>query len=203
MTTTKPDPTIRFEHDDFPERLTILEHTPAQTLVEVDLGPGGRTPMHVHRDYAEWFEVLSGTLDIELADRTVTLAEGMRFTAPAGVPHCFVNSSSERVRFRVALRDGQPGFLEMQLLLFGLRADGRTDAEGMPSDPRHMAVALAWSDTAPAGAGAALLLRALRSLARLTGEERRLRERYVTPAESRLAWFTAAEGADAAEGAGV
>ena len=177
---------MRFEHDGFPERLTVIEHSAAQTLVEVDLGPGGRTPMHVHRDYAEWFEVLDGSLDIVLADRTVTLAAGNTFTAAAGVAHCFVNSSTEPVRFRVALRDGQRGFLEMQLLLFGLRADGRVKEDGVPRDPRHMAVALAWSKTTAPNAAGALVLRTLRTLARVTGEERRLRERYVVPAEPEL-----------------
>ncbi len=186
MSATASDHLMRFELDGFPERITVLEHTPAQTLVEVELDKGGGTPMHVHRGYAEWFEMLDGTLDIELADRTVALASGMRFTAAAGVAHRFVNSSSAPARFRVALRDGQRGFLEMQLLLFGLRADGRVDEEGVPRDPRHLAVALAWSDTAPPSAGAAGAMRALRALARITGEERRLRERYVTPAEPRL-----------------
>jgi mannose-6-phosphate isomerase-like protein (cupin superfamily) len=177
---------MRFEHDGFPERLTVIEHSAAQTLVEVDLGPGGRTPMHVHRDYAEWFEVLEGTLDIVLADRTVSLGVGEAFTAAPGVAHCFVNSSEERVRFRVALRDGQRGFLEMQLLLFGLRADGLVKDDGVPRDPRHMAVALAWSNTTAANRAGALFLRALRGLARASGEERRLRERYVVPAEPQL-----------------
>jgi mannose-6-phosphate isomerase-like protein (cupin superfamily) len=177
---------MRFEHDGFPERLTIVEHSAAQTLVEVDLGPGGATPMHVHRDYAEWFEVLDGTLDIRLADRTVTLAAGNTFTAASGVPHCFANSSTAPARFRVALRDGQRGFLEMQLVLFGLRADDRVKADGTPRDPRHMAVALGLSNTTAPNAVGALLMRSLRALARATGEERRLRERYIEPAEPEL-----------------
>jgi len=177
---------MRFEHDGFPERLTILEHSAAQTLVEVDLGPGGGTPLHVHRDYAEWFEVLDGTLDIRLADRTVALAAGDTFTAAPGIAHCFVNSSAAPVRFRVALREGQRGFLEMQLVLFGLRAEGRVKADGTPRDPRHMAVALGLSNTTAPDAVGALLMRALRAVARATGEERRLRERYVEPAEPEL-----------------
>jgi quercetin dioxygenase-like cupin family protein len=186
MSRTTPEPTMRFEQRGFPERIAVLEHTPAQTLVEVDLDEGGGTPMHVHQGYAEWFEVLDGTLEIELADRTVTLGPGMRFTASAGVAHRFVNSSSAPVRFRVALREGQRGFLEMQLLLFGLRADGLATEDGSPRDPRHLAVALAWSDTAPPSVGGTFVMRALRLLARVTGEERRLHERYVVPAERQL-----------------
>ncbi|HWK28337.1 MAG TPA: cupin domain-containing protein [Solirubrobacter sp.] len=191
MSTIASDHVMRFEQDGFPERLTILEHGPAQTLVEVDLGPGGGTPMHVHRGYAEWFEVLEGTLDIRLADRTVKLTAGQTFTAAPDVAHCFVNASGAPTRFRVALRDGQRGFLEMQLILFGLRADGRVNTEGVPRDPRHMAVALGLSDTEPPSAGAAWFMRALRGVARLTGEERRLRRRYIAPAEPAIARLSA------------
>lgn len=178
---------MEFGLDGFPERLTILEHGPARTLVEVDLGPGGRVPLHVHLDYEERFEVLEGRLDIRTADGTVTLGTGDRHAAPAKLPHCFENNSPEPVRFRVELAPGQRGFLDMQLLFFGLRADGRVDAHGAPRDPRHVAVAFGWSRTAPAGAVPALMMRALRLAARLSGEERRLRERYVAPAGPRIA----------------
>lgn len=177
---------MELAHEGFPERLTILEHGPARTLVEVDLGPGGRVPLHVHLDYEERFEVLEGRLDIRLADGTVSLGVGDRHAAPAKLPHCFENNSSERARFRVELAPGQRGFIEMQLLFFGLRADGRVDENGGPRDPRHAAVAFGWSRTAPADAAPALMMRALRLVARLTGEERRLRERYVVPAEARI-----------------
>lgn len=177
---------IELAHEGFPERLTILEHGPARTWVEVELGPGGRVPLHVHHDYEERFEVLEGRLDIRLADRTIALGVGDRHTAPSKLPHCFENNSPDPVRFRVELVSGQRGFVEMQLLFFGLRADGRIDEHGAPRDPRHVAVAFGWSRTAPAAVGPALMLRALRLVARLTGEERRLRERYVVPAEARI-----------------
>lgn len=177
---------MEFGLEGFPERLTILEHGPARTLVEVELGPGGRVPLHVHLDYEERFEVLEGRLDIRLADGTVALGVGDRHTAPAKLPHCFENNSPDPVRFRVEVVAGQRGFIEMQLLFFGLRADGRVDENGGPRDPRHVAVAFGWSRTAPAAAGPALMMRALRLIARLTGEERRLRARYVAPAEARI-----------------
>lgn len=180
---------MRFHHEGFPEHLTILDHSEERTLVEVILGPGGGTPMHVHHSYAEWFEVLEGRLDIPLADRTVTLEAGEQFTAGAKVPHCFVNTSSEPVRFQVELRAGQRGFLEMQLLLFGLRADGLMREDGMPKDPRTIAVGFGWADTAPAERGPALMMRVLRVAARLTGVERRLREHYVVPAEHQIDRF--------------
>lgn len=177
---------MEFGLEGFPERLTILEHGPARTVVEVELGPGGRVPLHVHLDYEERFEVLEGRLDIRLADGTVSLGVGDRHTAAAKLPHCFENNSPDPVRFRVELVSGQRGFIEMQLLFFGLRADGRVDDHGVPRDPRQLAVGFAWSRTAPAAVGPALMMRALRLAARVTGEERRLRERYVVRAEARI-----------------
>lgn len=186
MTTTMSHP-MEFGLEGFPERLTIVEHGATRTVVEVELGPGGRVPLHVHLDYEERFEVLDGQLDIRLADGTVTLGPGQRHTAPAKLPHCFENNSDETARFRVELVRGQRGFIDMQLLFFGLRADGLVGPDGAPRDPRQVAVAFGWSKTAPAAAGPALMMRVLRLVARLTGEERRLRERYVVPAEARIA----------------
>ena len=42
---------------------------------------------HSHPDTDDLFLVLSGTLDIELRDRTVTLAAGELFVVPMGVEH--------------------------------------------------------------------------------------------------------------------
>jgi mannose-6-phosphate isomerase-like protein (cupin superfamily) len=42
---------------------------------------------HSHAETDEAFLVLSGTLDIALRDRTVTLAEGELFVVPKGVEH--------------------------------------------------------------------------------------------------------------------
>jgi len=42
---------------------------------------------HKHDDTDDFFLVLAGTLDIELRDRTVTLAQGDVFVVPKGVEH--------------------------------------------------------------------------------------------------------------------
>jgi mannose-6-phosphate isomerase-like protein (cupin superfamily) len=189
MVTTTSIHTMRFELDGFPERLAIVEHSAARTVVEVELAPGGGVPLHVHRGYSESFEVLDGRLRIQHRDEQVTLGPGEQVTVTPNVPHNFANPFDAPVRFRVTLRDGQRGFLEMQLLFFGLRADGLVDDHGMPRDPRHAAVAFGWSDTAPADRRTAVMMRGFRQAARLTGEERRLRERYVVPAAAEIAAF--------------
>jgi mannose-6-phosphate isomerase-like protein (cupin superfamily) len=47
----------------------------------------GEFVWHAHPDTDDFFLVLSGELDIELRDRTVTLGPGELFVVPAGVEH--------------------------------------------------------------------------------------------------------------------
>jgi mannose-6-phosphate isomerase-like protein (cupin superfamily) len=47
----------------------------------------GEFVWHKHDDTDDFFLVLSGTLDIELRDRTVTLNPGEVFVVPKGVEH--------------------------------------------------------------------------------------------------------------------
>ena len=43
---------------------------------------------HKHDDTDEFFLVMEGRLDIEMADRTVSLSPGQAFTVPRGIMHC-------------------------------------------------------------------------------------------------------------------
>ena len=47
----------------------------------------GEFVWHKHDDTDDFFLVLKGTLDIELRDRTVTLAPGELFIVPKGIEH--------------------------------------------------------------------------------------------------------------------
>lgn len=47
----------------------------------------GEFAWHSHEDTDDFFLVLDGKIDIELRDRTVTLAAGEVFTVPRGVEH--------------------------------------------------------------------------------------------------------------------
>lgn len=184
MTTSRSSaPLLELAHPGFPERLAVLEHGDALTLVEVVLEPGGGTPLHVHHSYVEHFEVLEGHLDVQLGSRVLRLGPGERTSAPARIPHRFTNATDEPTRFHVRIAPGQPGFIDMQRVLFGLRADGLVDADGNPRDPRHIAVALGWADTAPPTAGAATMMRIFRLAACLTGVKRDLARRYL-PADA-------------------
>ena len=48
----------------------------------------GEFVWHRHDDTDDFFLVLSGQLDIQMRDRTVTLGPGELFVVPKGVEHC-------------------------------------------------------------------------------------------------------------------
>ena len=63
---------------------TIAEFNGHDIMVAKLLGP---YHWHKHDDTDDFFYVLSGNLDIELRDRTVTLGPGELFVVPSGVEH--------------------------------------------------------------------------------------------------------------------
>src|SRR5829696_8261630 len=108
---------------------------------ELVVSPGGGNPLHVHPLQEEHFEVLSGTLDVQIGDEHLGLGEGEEATVPPGTPHRWFNDS-DREEARV-LGEVRPAlnsevFFET---LYGLARDGRTDESGVPT-PLQLAVML-------------------------------------------------------------
>jgi quercetin dioxygenase-like cupin family protein len=185
MTTTSPAER-RLEVAGLGEILTFLEvasdNGGARTLVEVELAPGSGNPLHTHATFDETFEVLDGTLTVVRDGKTLTLGPGDVAHVAIGVPHRFANDSAARCCFRCAIEPASAGFERAQQVGFGLARDGKVTKKGMPRDPRHLGLMLAWMDTAFAGPERHVLgplSRALAWVARRTGEDRRLIERYV------------------------
>ena len=161
---------------------TAAESGGARTLVEVELAPGGGTPPHVHRTFAEHFEALDGTLSLQLGRVVRRLAPGERATAPAGVLHRFFNETAAPIRFRVELRPGRVGAEHALRIAYGLACDGRVRRSGVPAELSHIAVLFALGESdLPGGFGIARpLLGWLARRARRRGVERELVARYCT-----------------------
>src|SRR5215203_5587714 len=88
----------------------------------------GAPPMHVHPFQEEHFEVLSGTVGIQIEDEQRSLGEGEQATVPPGTPHTWysVDDQEEKARFLFELRPA----LNTEILLetlYGLATDGNTD----------------------------------------------------------------------------
>jgi mannose-6-phosphate isomerase-like protein (cupin superfamily) len=143
--------------------------------------PGGE---HVHDVCAEHFEVEQGQIAFLVDGEERTLGPGEQLTVPAGSWHRWWNPGRSEVRIlsRVepALR-----FEEMIAILWGLCADGHTNAKGVPSPLYGALLATRYREEIrfrqPPELVQRLLLPTLATLARRRGLDRAL-ERYLDPA---------------------
>lgn len=157
------------------------------TLVFRCLLPGGAAgaPLHSHAEMTETFIVESGALEIDLGGGNVRiLGPGEEVRLEPGTEHGFRNPLETETCF---LNVSTPG-LELEKFLraiYGLAAEGRANADGMPESPLAMAAALAETDMAMAGVPAPLQRGAVRLLARIadwTGASRPVRRIWASAA---------------------
>jgi quercetin dioxygenase-like cupin family protein len=101
------------------------------TLFEASLPPGYTgPPLHLHRQTAEAFYLLEGTLEFTVGDNHARLGPGGFALAPPGIPHTFVNPTDTEARCLVL---AAPAGIE-RLVREGLHADA---AELVALGPRH------------------------------------------------------------------
>ncbi len=82
--------------DNAPRVLLRSEQSGGQLAV-VELGGGGRPPLH-HHDFDETFYVLEGELTFQLRDEIFTRRAGELAFARRGVPHTYANLSGAPAR---------------------------------------------------------------------------------------------------------
>ena len=100
---------------------------------------------HVHPKQDERFEIVAGTLGLNVGGREIVAGPGETLTVPAGTRHRFWNAGDDEVRFRCEVR---PALQFEQLLetMFALAADGKTNKKGMPNILRLAVIARAHFD---------------------------------------------------------
>jgi mannose-6-phosphate isomerase-like protein (cupin superfamily) len=151
------------------------------------IGPNGKgSPLHLHRTIAETFEVERGLLAMEFgaAGRTRTLFAGERVEIAPGEAHSFRNPLGEATVFVSTATPGAQ-FEKFLRAMYGLAADGRTNSDGMPTDPRALALTLHYADLVLPVAPRALqgaVIGGLTQLGRLMGVERAF-DRYWPEAD--------------------
>jgi len=139
-------------------------------------------PLHTHADMEEVFLVESGALEMLLeGGETRLLGPGERITIAPGMPHGFRNPLDGETVF---LNISTPGYeLEKFLrMLYGLANEGRTRPDGMPSDPRALAIAIRQTGMRFVGIPALaqkLLVEILAFVADLSGTGRSLARHWV------------------------
>jgi mannose-6-phosphate isomerase-like protein (cupin superfamily) len=142
--------------------------------------PGGE---HVHDHCAEHFEVRAGWITFVIDGEERTLGPGERLSVPPGTWHRWWNAGDGEVRIRARVEPAMR-FEEAILILWGLCADGHTNADGRPSALFGALLATRYRPEIryrqPPDAVQRLLFPPLAALARLLGRERTI-ERYLDP----------------------
>jgi mannose-6-phosphate isomerase-like protein (cupin superfamily) len=105
------------------------------------------SPLHAHRTIAETFEVVRGELLMEVgsAGRFQALTAGAGVELAPGALHSFRNPLNEET---VVISAATPGaqFEKFLRTMYGLAADGQTNVDGLPKDPRALALTLQYAD---------------------------------------------------------
>ena len=102
---------------------------------EVEIGPGGDVPEHLHPAQEERWEVVRGNVRFRLGDRWLDVGPGERLAAPAGVPHAFENVGGEEAFLRAEVSPA----LDLQDFLAeaaALARAGKFTRRGLPTRPR-------------------------------------------------------------------
>ncbi|MGA2755288.1 MAG: quercetin 2,3-dioxygenase [Terracidiphilus sp.] len=80
------------------ERMTFLttgeETGGAFFLAEIEVAPGGGTPPHIHHREDEAFQLLKGSLTIQVGGDTITATAGDFAFLPRGIAHSFKNTGN-------------------------------------------------------------------------------------------------------------
>jgi quercetin dioxygenase-like cupin family protein len=175
----------RYYHPGQKDYATFLETSEEtggeRTLIEIELAPGGGNQPHYHLTFDEQFEVLEGTLEVQLGKASRTLRPGEKAVAYRTVLHHFRNPTDEPTTFLVELRPGHSGFEKALKVAYGLAADGLAAANGAPKNPYHLALAFEWGEGRLPGVFAVLepVFRLLAKRAKRKGIDRELEERYL------------------------
>ena len=128
-------------------RQTSRETGGEAVVIETFVQPGGFVAAaHVHPHQEERFQVLRGSVGMKIGREKHVAGPGTRLTVPAGTPHRFWNAGDETAHFVCEIRPALQ-FESLIETMYGLAADGKTNAKGMPNLLRLAVIAQAHFDT--------------------------------------------------------
>ena len=178
------EPRRYFENPAYKDKVTVLKSNQetggSYSLGKLEVAPGGGNSLHIHKAFAETFTAVKGILGVQLRNRKLYLRPGESVTVPAGTPHHFFNNTSETIVCNVKFEPGHGGFEKGLAIAYGLAAEGKTNAKGVPKNITHLALIMVLTDTRPAGAMGLLmpLFRLLAARAIKKGVEQELLKKY-------------------------
>lgn len=91
------------------------------------LAPGDGPPVHIHTKEDETYYVLSGEIEVAIADKRETLRQGDCVFLPRGIPHGLKNPGPETARVLMLIHP--PGFEKFLDEMAELRNRGASSEE--------------------------------------------------------------------------
>lgn len=107
--------------------------TNENSVLELSILPGEKTPWHYHTLFSETFEVLKGTLEVGKGKDIYHLKQGDTATIQPNEKHYYNNVSNEECIIKTTLNPGNKNFENSLFILKGLAKDGLASKAGTPS----------------------------------------------------------------------
>ena len=111
-----------------------------ESVVELNILPGEKTPWHYHTLFSETFEILKGALEVGKGEHIHNLKQGDIATIQPNEKHYYHNVSGEECMTRVTLNPGNTNFENSLLILKGLASDGLASMAGTPKQFLDLAI---------------------------------------------------------------
>jgi mannose-6-phosphate isomerase-like protein (cupin superfamily) len=125
---------------------TANETNGEKTVLELKLFPGGGNGLHFHTAFDESFELIEGSLNVQVGNRKTKMAVGDKITAGKNEPYRFFADSDKSGTFKITLVPGHAGFENALAIGYGLARDGETNKKGIPKF-KYLPVLVTLSDT--------------------------------------------------------
>ncbi|MFC0518264.1 cupin domain-containing protein [Mucilaginibacter angelicae] len=113
-------------------KLISSADTGKNSVLELNILPGERTPWHYHTLFSETFEVLKGTLEVGKGKNIHYLKQGDMATIMPNEKHYYHNIAKEECIIKVTLSPGNKNFENSLFILKGLAKDGLASEAGTP-----------------------------------------------------------------------
>lgn len=106
--------------------------TSKNSVLELNILPGEKTPWHYHTLFSETFEVLKGTLEVGKGKDIHHLKKGDIATIKPNEKHYYHNVSNEECIITTTINPGNKNFENSLFILKGLAKDGLANDAGTP-----------------------------------------------------------------------
>ena len=102
------------------------------SVIELNILPGEKTPWHYHTLFSETFTILKGSLEVGKGKEILHLKQGDVATIMTNEQHYYRNISDKECVITVSVKPGNQNFENALLILKGLANDGLSTGSGTP-----------------------------------------------------------------------